>query len=203
MSLDRQVRAMIRVAEEYRAERCSALLESAAGKAKRIMAQAQAAARNSLRAALTETREELDVALAEAETELVSLRRVDAQKRLAAALEACLPALQRALRGRWQSPSGRTAWVRQHLAVAIAVLPPTGWRIHHPPSWPAAERDATHRWLRDAGIGEALFEADPGLEAGIRVRCGPNLLDATFDGLLADRDLINGRLLHYLQEITT
>jgi len=201
VSLERQVRAMIRVAEEYRAERCQALLETAALKAKRIMAQAHAAARSSLRAALTETREELDVAIAEAETELVSLRRVDAQRRLAAALDACLPALQRTLRGRWQSPSGRTAWVRQHLAVAIADLPSTGWRIHHAPGWPPGEREETQGWLRNAGIGETLFEPDPGIEAGIRVRCGPNLLDASFDGLLADRALINGRLLHYLQEI--
>jgi hypothetical protein len=57
------------------------------------------------------------------------------------------------------------------------------------------------RWLCGQGLEAPRFEPDADLHAGIRVECGLNLLDASFDGLLADRALIEGRLLHYLEGV--
>jgi hypothetical protein len=198
--MERQVRALISVAEDYRAEHRSELLAAAAAKSRRILEHAHAVARSKLREALSDQRERVDVAIAEAETELVMQHRVSAQKRLAAALEMSLPMLQQALHRRWQSPLARARWVGQHLTVASSVLPPTGWTIVHPVDWPQDERAEVRGWLQAHGIEDPRFEADTALSAGIRVACGLNLLDASLDGLLADRALIEGRLLHYLAE---
>ncbi len=198
MSIERQVRALLRVAEDYRAEHFSARLDAADAKSRRILGHAHAAARSRLREALSDQRERLDAAIAEAETELVMQHRVSTQKRLAAALQAALPELKQALHKRWRSPSARALWVTQHLKVAGAVLPPTGWTIVHPPDWSQDEREEVRRRLQAQGIENPRFESDATLSAGIRVACGLNLLDASLDGLLADRALIEGRLLHYL-----
>jgi hypothetical protein len=40
---------------------------------------------------------------------------------------------------------------------------------------------------------------DTSIRAGVRIRAGHNLMDATLEGLLADREAIEGRLLHYLE----
>ena len=200
MSIARQVRALVRVAEDYRAEHRSELLAAADAQSRRILEHAHAVARSRLREALSDQRERVDVAIAEAETELVMQHRVSAQKRLAAALEVSLPMLEQALHRRWQSPLARARWVEQHLKVASSVLPPTGWTIVHPLDWPQDERVEVRRWLQAHGIEDPRFESDAALSAGIRVTCGLNLLDASLDGLLADRALIEGRLLHYLQE---
>lgn len=200
MSIERQVQALLRIAEDYRAEHCNAVLAAANSKSRRILQHAHAAARSRLREALSDQRERLDGAIAEAETELLTQHRVSAQKRLAAALALSLPGLKQALHKHWASRRARSRWVEHHLKVANAVLPPTGWTIVHPPGWAQDEREEVHRWLQAHGIEHPRFESDATLTAGIRVACGLNLLDASLDGLLADRALIEGRLLHYLEE---
>ena len=199
MSTERQVRALLKVAEDFQSEHCMALLETADSKSRRIIQHAHAVARSRLREVLSDQRERLDLAIAEAETELVTQHRVSAQSRLTAALALSLPGLRQALHKRWESPLERSRWVGQHLDVARAVLPSAGWTVVHPPEWPQEEREEVRRRLQAHGIEPLGFESDATLAAGIRVACGPNILDASLDGLLADRALIEGRLLHYLE----
>jgi hypothetical protein len=200
VNIERQVRALQNVAEGYSAEHCGALLRAADAKSRRILEHAHAAARSRLRETLSDQRERLDAAIAAAETELVMQHRVSTQKRLVAALALSLPLLKAALQRHWQSPTARAAWLDQHLQAARSVLPSAGWTIVHPPDWPPHERDAVRRRLQAQGIEDPRFESDAALSAGIRVACGLNLLDASLDGLLADRALVEGRLLHYLAQ---
>ena len=86
------------------------------------------------------------------------------------------------------------------LAVALKAFPATAWVVRHPRDWPAGELEQANQWLQAHGIADARFEHDQGLEAGIRIVCGMNLLDSSPDGLLADRAQIEGRLLHYLEQ---
>jgi hypothetical protein len=48
-----------------------------------------------------------------------------------------------------------------------------------------------------------VFEHDPAIAAGFVVTCGHNVLDASLDGLLADRPALEGRLLQGLEERDT
>ncbi len=200
MNVQAKALALIEIAERYRESHCAALLASAAETSRRMLAEARRSARTRLHEALDGDRVRIAEDVADAQARLVTARRVREQKRMSAALGRAWPKLEEALLERWRSPSGRTAWVEHHLAVARAVLPQAAWTVVHPPQWPAAERDQAARWLREHGIAEASFAPDAKLSAGIRVACGMNLLDASLEGLLADRAQIEGRLLHHFCE---
>jgi hypothetical protein len=178
VNLGQQTLALLRIAENYRADHCRELLAKASGDACAILRTAHRAARRDLRAALSSEREKLARELAAAEARLVTERRLREQRRVAAILRQAWPRLTQALRERWGTPAGRAAWVEHHLAIAVAALPAEGWVIRHPENWPTAEREQASQWLRSKTKAGARFEADPGLPAGIRVVCGMNVLDA-------------------------
>lgn len=198
MQLGQPTLDLLKIAADYRAEHCQALLAQASAESRAILKAAHLAARGDLRAILAPERERLVSEIAGAEAKLVTQRRMREQRHIIDLLKQAWPRLVQALRARWETPAGRAAWVVRHLSIALPALPATGWVIRHPPNWPATELEEASRWLRTHGIADARFEADLGLAAGIRVVCGPNVLDASLDGLLADRAQIEGRLLHYL-----
>lgn len=200
MNLDLQTRALLKVAEDYRADRCRTLLSEARKESRRILKAAHAAARSDLRARLSLERERFAAEVAGAEARLATQRRLRDQRRVAAVLRRAWPKLTQALRERWGAPSGRSSWVLHHLAIARNALPAGEWLIQHPEGWPALERDQANQWLQARGVGGARFEANQELQAGIRIVCGANVLDASLEGLLADRAQIEGRLLHYLEQ---
>jgi hypothetical protein len=107
--------------------------------------------------------------------------------------------LPAALAAAWRDPAGRRRWTETHLGRALAALPRTDWAIAHAPGWTEDERQAAAGWLAAHGGPDLAFAADAALAAGFRVHAGHNTLDATLDGLLADRKAIEGRLLHHLE----
>ena len=193
-----KTRDLLKIAEEYRADQCQVLLTRANAECRSILKAAHLAARSELRAMLAPERERLAAEIASAEAKLVTQRRMHEQRRIQGILRQAWPRLVQALQARWETAAGRTAWVMQHLALALSAMPAEGWLIRHAQNWPAAEREQTDQWLQTHGIAGARFEADRELSAGIRIVCGLNVLDASLDGLLADRTQIEGRLLHYL-----
>ena len=200
MNPGQQTLELLRIAEDYRADHCQALLAKASQDSRAILEAAHVAARRDLRSTLSPERERLAAEIAAAEAMLVTQRRLRDQRRVTGILWQAWPRLAQALRERWQTPSGRAAWVVHHLSIALLALPAKGWIIQHPENWPATEREQINQWLQTHSIEGAHFEADLALLAGIRVVCGLNVLDASLDGLLADRTQIEGRLLHYLAQ---
>ncbi|MCX7172026.1 MAG: hypothetical protein NTY41_17580 [Proteobacteria bacterium] len=200
MKLGQQTLELLKIAEDYRADHCQALLAEATAESCAILKAAHLAARSDLRARLAPERERLAAGIATAEAKLVTKRRLREQRRIVGILGQAWPGVEQALHERWQTPAGRAAWVRQHFSIALLALPAEGWLIRHPENWPAPEREQARQWLQTHGIDDARFEADSALPAGIRVVCGLNVLDASLDGLLADRTQIEGRLLHHLEQ---
>jgi hypothetical protein len=200
MKLGQQALDLLRIAEDYRAEQCQALLAAASAQSRAILGRAQRDARRDLRKTLAPELERLEAEIAIAEAKLVTQRRLREQRRTAAILTQAWPKVVQALRARWNTASGRSGWVAHHLSIALSVFPANAWVIQHPDGWPAREREQARQWLQTHGIEGARFAADPQLPAGIRVVCGSNTLDASLDGLLTDRSQIAGRLLHYLAQ---
>ena len=190
---------LIKLARDYQAAQCQALLAEACARSRSVLDQAQLDARRHLRAVLAPDRARHADELARAEARLVTRRRLRDQQRVVHLLEQAWPPLVQALRARWDTAPGRAAWVTQHLASALPALPARRWLIQHPQNWPASEREQTGRWLQGQGIEDARFEVDTTLDAGIRVVCDRNVLDATLAGLLGERTQIEGRLLHHLR----
>lgn len=199
MSAEQQAASLLNVVESYRDTRCSEALNAAHAEAQRTIAQAHQAARKRLRAALEHERERLRALVAAAQARLATQRRLHNQRRIAAALKLAWAKLDSELNKRWDGRAARDEWVAQQLTAANATLPSGEWELQHPPQWDGAERERATQWLATHGMDRVRFVAQPEIRAGIRVRAGHNVLDATIAGLLADRTAIEGELLRYIE----
>jgi len=149
--------------------------------------------------AIADERKRYGAAVAAAEAHLRTRQRLAHQGREAAMLAEGWRRLPAALEGAWRDAGGRRRWAQTHLGRALAALPRTDWEIAYAPGWPEDERQAAAAWLAAHGGSDLAFTADASLAAGFRVQAGHNTLDATLEGLLADRTAIAGRLLHHLE----
>ena len=190
--------ALLELIESDRRAQCERILGEARAAAAARLAQAHAAERKRMHAALQVQRELRRERIAAAQARLATRRRLHAQQRSAALLKLAWTQLPDALRALWRQPDARRAWAASVLQAARSRLPPDGWRVLHAPDWPAGEQQIALQPLRTQALPG--FEADPAIDAGLKVRCGGNVIDGTLAGLLADRAEIEARLLHRLED---
>lgn len=200
MNTEERARALLALVDEYRDSKSGEILDAARGDAQALVAQAFRQARSRVHEALVEERKRYEAAVAGAEARLHTRRRLAHQGRETAMLAEGWRLLPDALRARWRTAAGRRRWAETHLGRGLATLPRTDWEIAHAPGWTEDERQAAAGWLAAHGGPDLAFAEDASLAAGFRVRAGHNTLDATLQGLLADRRAIEGRLLHHLEQ---
>ena len=199
MNAEERARALLALVDEYRDSKSREILDAARAEAHALVAQAFRLARSRVHEAIVDERKRYDAAVAGAAAHLHTRQRLAHQGREASMLAEGWRRLPGALAERWRSPAGRRRWAETHLGRALATLPRTDWEIAHAPSWREDERQAAAGWLAAHGGPDLAFAADAALAAGFRVRAGHNTLDATLEGLLAERKAIEGRLLHHLE----
>jgi hypothetical protein len=200
MNAEERARALLALVDEYRDTKSREILDAARAEAQALVAQAFRLARSRVHEAIVDERKRYDAAVAGAEARLHTRQRLAHQGREAAMLAAGWRLLPGALAESWRDPAGRRRWAETHLGRALATLPRTEWEIAHAPGWAEDERQAAAGWLAAKGGPDLSFAADGTLTAGFRVRAGHNMLDATLEGLLAERKSIEGRLLHHLEQ---
>ena len=203
MTLAERTAALIATVDQYRAGRCAELLEPAVAQARTTVKGALSDARRRVTTAIDEERKRLRRDVGAVEASLATERRLVEQQRAVRQLGRAWTTLRAALTKRWDDPTARRTWVDAHLARAVECLAHDAeWRIRHHVAWQDDERRVAADWLRTRGV-HAAFEHDPALAAGFVVTCGHNVLDASLDGLLADRAGIEGRLLQGLEDVPT
>jgi hypothetical protein len=92
-----------------------------------------------------------------------------------------------ALTALWADRGARGAWAVALVHAGAHKLGGGTWLIEHPPGWADAERRAAAEEARRLTGTWPDFVADPALTAGLRLRVGAALLDATPEAL-AGRD---------------
>lgn len=194
MSLAQRRQALLDLVQADRDSACAAIVGEATTQAAALVAKARADARRLVAQAFADERARVQAELDAARADLQTRRRLHAQRQLDVLLALAWQRLPQALRRRWADPAGRRAWIAQAQAQARRLLGAVPWTVQHgadtPPDAPAA-------WN---GIAPPpRFETDARIEAGLRIVAGANVVDATLDGLLADRDEIGGRLVGWLQ----
>jgi hypothetical protein len=199
MNTEERARALLALVDEYRDAKTGEILGAARAEAQALVAHAFRLARSRVHEAIVDERKRHDAAVAGAEAHLRTRQRLAHQGREAAMLAEGWRRLPAALAARWRDAAGRRRWAETHLGRALATLPRTDWEIAHAPGWAEDERQATAGWLAAHAGPDLVFAEDATLAAGFRVRAGHNTLDATLEGLLADRKAIEGRLLHHLE----
>ena len=200
MSLERKTQALIDLVQHAAALHRSELIDAAKSKANALFRETHAETRQKMRRAFDDERRRARERLAAAQATLETRRRLALQRRNAALLDAAWQMLPDALEERWQDEAMRARWIARALGAARQALPKRGWRIVHPPEWPAVERDALAETIaHETGVAPGLHP-DPALSAGIAIVADGTTIDATLAGLLADRADIGGSLLQRLDE---
>ena len=195
MRLAETERALLAVVAADRERRVDAILGEADSTARAVMKEAHERARREVRDAVLATRLRAEERVITLRARLATAQRLSEQRRAAGILAAEWDSLPEALLARWRRPETRRRWARHAAQAALGRLPRQGWRIEHPADWPEAERVELATALTGELDSAPSFAADPAIKAGLRVCAGQNAVDATFDGLLADREAIGARLL--------
>ena len=205
MNLEQRTTALLALVEQYKARRFAELLEPARAEAREALRSALIDARRRVTTAIAEERKRRTLEVGAIEAALATDRRLAAQRHAVHLLSGAWSDLRAKLIARWDATPTRAQWVESHLQRAVRVVPTGtgGWRIEYHAAWSEPERRRQHERLRAQGVAPVVFEVDPGIAAGFRIIGGHNVLDATLDGLLADRTQLEGRLLHHLKEEET
>ena len=199
LPLQASLQALLALVDADRERQCSKILDDARSGAVTLRGQARAQALVLVRLTFDEQRRTLQARVAAAQARLATQQRLHEQQRSSTLLALAWQQLPAALQARWAQPAARAAWVAHVLATAHARLPAAGWRIVHTPDWPADGLATAADTLARGGHGDATFDADATLSAGLKVRAAGNLIDGSLHGLLADRAEIDAALLRRLE----
>jgi len=202
MNLAQTEQALLQVVESSRRKQVDAILGEADGRARAILKEAHERARRAVRTAFLEARVRAEERMVMLQARVATARRLHGQQRAAEILAAEWSSLPAALAQRWRDPVARRLWAEHAARSALGRLPREGWRIAHPADWPEAERAALAAGLAAELGAPPAFVADASIKAGLRINAGHNVVDATLDGLLADREAIGARLLSLTEEAT-
>jgi hypothetical protein len=186
--------ALLREIEQQTREECHALATAAEREAAAIVDEARSAARKRMHAAVDELRREGARRLARAKAQIETEARQRAQQSAVALIARAWPLLVEALAARWRDPAGRSAWVEGVARHARDRLRADTWTVEHPIDWSADEQQSFSLSL-GARDGAVRFVADREMNAGLRIKASEATLDATAQGLLADRSAVAGMLL--------
>lgn len=202
MNLEQRTAALLELVAQYRTRRFAELLEPAHAESRETLRAALAEARRRVHTAIVEERKRRALEVGAVEAALATDRRLSHQRHAVQLLNGAWRDLRARLVARWDTAPTRAEWIAAYLKRALRSVPcaPGGWRIQTHPGWTAAERAHWIEQLRIDGVTPVAFEAGSDISAGFRVVSGNNVLDATIDGLLADRTQLEGRLLHHLQQ---
>lgn len=170
--------ALLAYVAQVRDRQLGEIRGAAEGERQAVLGAARARAREQVRQALREARRDADgqVALARAAAQ-ARLRRAR-QALTTASLSGVRGRVEQGVRARWADPAGQRAWIAMALDEAARHLPAGAWTISHPAGLEPA---------RLAGVPEGVTleaRAEPGLEAGLRIRAGEASVDASLDALL-------------------
>ena len=200
LTLEQRTAALLALVEDFRSRRCAELLDPAREQARALLRNARAAGRQRVHTTIAEARQRLAGEVGAAQARLATERRLVLQRRAVLVLQQAWAALREALRARWRDGNARRQWLDAHLARALRVLPREQWQVEFAAGWPPEERESLAARIAAAGVALATWQAREDIDGGVRIRAGNNVVDATIDGLLADRALLEGSLLDLLHE---
>jgi hypothetical protein len=201
LTLEQRTAALLALVEQFRQTRCAELIEPAREQARGLLRSARAEGRRRVYTTISEARQRLAAEVGAAQARLATERRLAEQHHAVLVLQEAWSALREALRTRWRDPEARRKWLDAHLVRALVALPHEHWQVEFAAGWPQAEREAFAARIAAAGVADASWLAREDIDGGVRIRAGNNVVDATIDGLLADRATLEGRLLDLLQQV--
>ena len=195
MKLTERERGLLRLVEEYRDDECRRTIDQARAEAAELVRQTYRKERAHLHQRVVDERGRARARIQAARAERETRERNQADLANTRLLIRAWPNLRAALLQRWSVAETRRQWVSHYLDYGVEVLPKGRWVIRHAPEWGETERSGPAATLQRAVGHRPAFHADRDIEAGLIAECAGAVLDASLDGLLADRTRLEARLL--------
>lgn len=192
--------ALARDIEQQLKQETAAVIAAAEADSHAMLAQARATARARVREAIDGLRREGVLRLARARAQRDAEQHSEAQRQSARAVADAMPLLRDALDARWREPQARRQWIAAVVELAAKRLRRGAWLVAHAADWSADEQKAFVEAV--GGADHISFRADKELRAGLRITADQATLDATPDGLVADKRTIAALLLDELTKGT-
>lgn len=194
-----QVEGMLEGIAEERDARVREILEAGRRQADELIAQARLASRRRVRETLREERAQMDRQIQQESAGLATAARVHRLRVQRDRLERGHGLAADALRERWGGAEERRAWMAAAVEAA-AVLEPGAWTVRHAAGASAEELEQLRIRLAELAGEAPALEGDETLDAGLRIFAQDLRLDLSVEGLLRDRERIEGLLLAMLLE---
>jgi hypothetical protein len=214
MNVEESAKILLTLVESYRNQECREAIDKARAEAAEVLRRAWRRERDHLHTSVEAERSRARALIQAARAERTTRERTSGDRLNADLLALAWPHLRALLAARWRDAVGRDAWVAVALGQALEALPAGSWTVRHAPDWVAPEAAgpcvAVVAKLRarlaakpqakssDGEVAALRFLADPTLAAGLIVKGGAAVLDASLDGLMADRQQLEARFLALL-----
>jgi hypothetical protein len=199
MNTGEREKGLLKLVEDFRERECRRILEEARAQARDLLHQAYRRERSHLHDRVVAERSRAQARIQAARAERSTRERRATERTSVDLLVAAWPRVRAGLLARWEDPSQRRRWIAGYLQQALRMLPRGLWTVRHAAGWADAERSGAAVELAEA-LGQApRFETDGSIEAGLIVSSGGAVLDASLEGLLADRPRLEARLLALLE----
>ena len=193
--LDLQVRSVLDALRAQKDRRCREIRAAASRRAERLLADSRRRMRERVHRAVIEERQRRETALLDARHRIETARRREVQAHYRDFLQEAAPLLHAELGSRWRDPAARRDWCATAIGEAGDRLPGVSWTLEHSADWTPDDAQWLAQAFADRGLPQPELHEDAAITAGLRIRLGGACLDATLDGLLADRTAVEARLL--------
>jgi hypothetical protein len=191
---------LLGVVIENREKRCAELRDEAHMQARDIIRQAYARSRARLHRHVNTLRDKYRVRVASATARNQTLLRKQHQKKDRAVLDEVLPQLREMLLEQWNDPESGRKWLDASIAKASKVLLTHHWHIEYPSALDEQELDRIRQKLASIKGTDQKFIAKDDIAAGIRISAHGTVVDATLDGLLRNRTLIEAEIISRVKQ---
>lgn len=202
MNVEESAKTLLKLVETYRSQECREAIDKARAEAAETLRRAWRRERDHLHTSIAAERSRARTLIQAARAERATRERTSGDRLNADLLALAWPHLRALLEARWRDPVRRETWVARALEQALGALPAGPWTVRHAPDWVAPEAAApcvaAAARLAQVQAPAPRFLAESSIIAGLIVEGRSAVLDASLDGLLADRQQLEARLLALL-----
>jgi hypothetical protein len=193
--LDLQVESVLGALKSQQDGRCREIENAVGRKVEQLLTDSHRRIRQRVHTAVVEERQRRETALLDARHRIETSDRRKVQQQYRTFLHDAVPLLITELEARWREEESRRAWCEMVIGEAADRLAGEPWIIEHPRGWPGADAGWLEHTMKKLGLPQPVLHEDAGITAGLRVCLDSACLDATIDGLMANRRDVEGRLL--------
>ncbi len=193
--LDLQVSSVLAALKAQQDRRCREIESAVSRKAEQLLSESRDRMRKRVHKAVIEERQRRETALLDARHRIETAERRRVQRHYREFLQDATPMLAAELEQRWRDDESRRSWCEMVIGEAAERLAGDPWTVEHPGDWSGEDAKWLERTFADRELPQPALREDAAIAAGLRIRLSSACLDATMDGLLADRRAVEGLLL--------